>query len=290
MIVVMGASGPTGEALVHRLLEKGQAVRAVTRDPGRLRARLDPVGVDVRYADAADEDSLVDSFAGANQIFLAMANSPAQVDLETRVVATAAKCSIEHIVKLSAPYVAPDSPVAISRWHHAIECALADSGIPNTLLRPYAFMQKTLNLVPDIASAGAIYGSMGATACNFIDCRDIADVAAEVLTRPELAGASYELTADRTYSYPQIAAMLGALLGLRIDYVDLPADAMRRRLRERAHMPDWLAAHVVEIQQIALARNEIPTSTVTDLLGRSPRTLEAFLAENLDSFRPTVSH
>ncbi|WFR73053.1 NAD(P)H-binding protein [Prescottella defluvii] len=110
MIVVMGASGPTGEALVHRLLEKGQAVRAVTRDPGRLRARLDPVGVDVRYADAADEDSLVDSFAGANQIFLAMANSPAQVDLETRVVATAAKCSIEHIVKLSAPYVAPDSP------------------------------------------------------------------------------------------------------------------------------------------------------------------------------------
>lgn len=293
MIVVMGATGSTGSALLHRLTSLGVPVRALTRDPARLRARLGSptggspaAGVEIRAADAADPVTLRAAFEGADQLFLTMANSPAQAALEGNAVEAAARSGIRHVVKLSAPGVGADSPVAISRWHHAVEQQLLASGLPHTLLRPYAFMQKLLLLGPEIAARGVLYGAMADAPCNYVDCRDIADVAAAVLTRPELAGRTYTLTGDRAYSHPELAHLLGTLLGHPVRHLDLGAEGLRRHLLEHAGMPGWLAAHVAEIQQLAVDRPETPTTTVAGILGRPPRSLEAFLHEHLGAFRP----
>lgn len=290
MIVVMGAAGATGNALVHRLTTAGIHCRALSRDPDRLRANMNAVNtVDVRYADATDPASLRAAFEGASQLFLTMTNSPAQIELETRVIAIAAESGIAHIVKLSAPTAREDSPVAIARWHHAIEETLRNSGLEHTILRPYAFMQKLLLLTPQIAERGVIVGTMGAAACNYIDCRDIADVAAAALTRSEIAGGTYTLTGSATYSYPRLAALLSRLLDTHVRYVDLPPAEFRAQLIERSGFPGWLADHITEIQQLAVAYPEHPNDTVAHILGRAPRSLESFLAEHVNTFRPNVS-
>lgn len=283
MIAVMGATGATGHALVIRLIELGIPCRALSRDPDRLRA-MTP-GAEVAYADAADAASLRAAFTGATQLFLTMVNSPAQIELETRAIETARACGIRHVVKLSAPAAGPDSPVAVSRWHHAIEQELRTSGLEYTLLRPYAFMQKLPLLGPQVAAQGVIVGSMGSSACNYIDARDIADVAAAALTRAETAGGTYTLTGSRTYSYPELADLLSGLLGTPVRYLDLSPADFRAHLIERSGMPGWLADHITEIQQLAVAVPEHPTGTVTRILGRPPRSLECYLAENLDAFR-----
>ncbi len=289
MTVILGASGATGGALLQRLTELGLPSRALTRDPDALRARLGSAAgrqVEILAADATDPDSLRAAFKGARQLFLTMANSPQQVELELRCVRAAVDSGIEHIVKISAPAAEPDSPVAISRGHHTVERYLADSGVTHTVLRPYAFMQKLLLLAPAIAGPGLIHGAMRDAPCNYIDCRDIADVAAEVLTRPELAGQTYTLTGAETFSYPELAATLSLLLDRPIHYLDLPPQGLHDHLVQQARMPHWLATHVVEIQQLALTHPEHPTPTVTHLLGRSPRSLDAFLREHLTQFRP----
>ncbi|RKT05548.1 uncharacterized protein YbjT (DUF2867 family) [Streptomyces sp. 3211.6] len=288
MIVVMGATGATGSALLHRLTELGIPTRALSRNPGRLRTRLDSTTLsqtEVLAADAAAPASLRAAFTGATQLFLTMANSPAQVALETDVIAAAAESGIGHIVKLSAPGAGPDSPVAIARGHHTIEVALRSSGPTCTVLRPYAFMQKLLLLAPGVAAGGVIHGAMADAACNYIDCRDIADVAAAALTRPEIAGHTYTLTGDRTYSHPQLADLLGSLLERDVQYVDLPGTDLHRHLTGTARMPGWLASHIVEIQHMATTHPEEPNDTVTRILGRPPRALETFLHEHLDLFR-----
>ncbi|MFI6581113.1 NmrA family NAD(P)-binding protein [Embleya sp. NPDC050493] len=288
MIVVMGATGATGSALLHRLVTLGIPSRALGRDPERLRAGLDDASrrlVDVRAADADDPSSLHAAFHGAHQLFLTMANSPAQQEQERCAIRVAAAVGIEHIVKLSAPAATADSPVAISRWHHAIEETLRQSGVPHTVLRPYAFMQKLSTLAPMVAAQSIVHGTMGDAACNYVDCRDIGDVAAEVLIRPELRGRTYTLTGSRTFSHPQLVELLGRLLGRPIRYVDLSPEAMRHNLIERGGLPDWLAAHVVEIRQLAVNRPEEPTDTVARLLGRPPRTVAAYLDENIGLFR-----
>ncbi|BFV61110.1 SDR family oxidoreductase [Kitasatospora sp. CMC57] len=287
MIVVMGATGATGNALLRSLLALGAPVRALTRTPHRPipgTAGADRPLVEVQYADATDPRSLRTAFKGGSQLFLAMANSPEQAELETRVIDIAADAGIGHIVKISAPAAEPDSPVVISRGHHAIEEHLRASGLTHTVLRPYAFMQNLLRLAPTV-DQGVILGAMGDAPCNYVDCRDIGDVAAAALTRPDIAGGTYALTGPEAVSYPELASRLTAMTGHQIRYVDLAPDELRDSLIHNARMPAWLAEHVKEIQQLAIARPETPTTTVGEILGRPPRTLDAFLREHHAWFR-----
>lgn len=286
MIVVMGATGATGNALLHSLLALGAPVRALTRTP---HAPIPGIGgargarPEVRYADAADPDSLRTAFEGASRLFLTMANGPAQVELETRAVDMAAHAGVEHVVKISAPAAEPDSPVAVSRGHHAVEQHLRALGLSHTVLRPCAFMQNLLRLAPGVAQ-GAILGAMGEAPCNYIDCRDIADVAAAALTRPDIAGGTYALTGPEAVTHGELARRISILTGHRIRYVNLAPDELRDHLVRSARMPAWLADHVTEIQQLAVARPEHPNDTVSRILGRPPRTLDAFLHEHRDNF------
>ncbi|MFJ6482493.1 NmrA family NAD(P)-binding protein [Streptomyces sp. NPDC091682] len=287
MIVVMGATGATGNALVHSLLALGAPFRALTRTPhapipGTTGAHQPPV--EVRYADATDPHSLHTAFEGAGQLFLAMANGPAQVELETRVIDIAAHAGVGHIVKISAPAAEPDSPVAVSRGHHAVEEHLRTRGLTHTVLRPYAFAQNLLRLAPAVAQ-GVILGTAGDAPFNYVDCRDIGDVAAAALTRPDIAGGTYALTGPEAVSYPELASRLTSLTGRQVRYYDLTPDELRDHLIRHAHMPGWLADHVTEIQQLAVTRPEVPTTTVSDILGRPPRTLDAFLHEHRSHFR-----
>ncbi|OIK25473.1 NmrA family NAD(P)-binding protein [Streptomyces malaysiense] len=288
MIVVMGAAGATGGATLRSLAALGVPARALSRDPARLAAGLDDqtrARTEISPVDAADPDSLRTAFRGAHQLFLTMANGPHQVRYELNAVDAAVDRGVAHIVKVSAPAAEPNSPVRVSRGHHEIEARLRSSGILTTVLRPYAFMQKLLLLAPGIAAAGVVHGATGQARCNYVDVRDIGDAAAEVLTCPELTGATYPLTGGRAYSHPELADLLSELLGRPVRYLDLAPAELHAHLVTRAGMPDWLAAHVVEIQRLAVVREESPDGVFTRLTGRTPRTLEAFLGEHLHRFR-----
>ncbi|WCF10884.1 SDR family oxidoreductase [Paenibacillus thiaminolyticus] len=288
MIAIIGATGTIGSALVQRLAELGAPVRALSREPEKLRHQLSQWGkppIEVAAADASDPESLRRAFAGASQLFLAMSNSPRQIEWETSIIHTAVEAGIGHIVKISSPAYDQGAPVEVARWHHEIENVLRHSGVAHTVLRPYAFMQNLLRSAETIAAQHAFFGSMGDAACNFIDCRDIADVAAEVLTHREKAGQIYTLTGSEVVSYPQIADKLSAVLKRPIRYINMAPEEQRAVLIEHAQMPPWLASHVVEIQAMSVAIPEKPTDAVNRLLGREPRTMDAFLQENADRFR-----
>ncbi|MER7760641.1 NmrA family NAD(P)-binding protein [Streptomyces sp. NPDC097619] len=299
MITVMGASGATGGALVRHLRELGVPCRALTRAPHALTAALatgpHPGGapapsapsarVDVIGADAAEPDTLRAALAGSEQLFLAMANGPRQVALERAALDAAAATGVRHVVKLSAPAAEPDSPVAVSRDHHAIERHLAASGMTGTVLRPYAFMHKLLLAAPAIAR-GALVSSLGDAPCAYVDVRDVAEAAAEVLLRPYLAGAAYPLTGPRAYTPHQLAGLLSEVVGRPVRPVHLSPEEFHRHLRDTAGMPDRLARHVTEIQHLARTRPESPDGTLERLLGRPARTLPAFLDEHRTHFAP----
>ncbi|MCW7987715.1 nucleoside-diphosphate sugar epimerase [Streptomyces platensis subsp. clarensis] len=288
MITIMGATGATGGALLRRLIELDIPCRAVSRTPDKLRAVIGvETPVEIVGADAADPRALRAAFDGSTQLFLAMANSPRQVELEINAIDAAAACGVRHVVKLSAPAAEPDSPVAVSRGHWRVEAHLAATGMVATLLRPYAFMQKLLLNAPAVAE-GVLTGAMRDAPCNYIDARDIADVAAEALLRPGLDGATYALTGPQAFSYPELAHLLAEVTGRPVRYIDLPPDDFHGHLVRTAHMPDWLASHVVEIQQLAIARPEAPNDTVETILGRPARTLDAFVHEHLAMFAPVA--
>ncbi|MCG7409233.1 NmrA family NAD(P)-binding protein [Paenibacillus sp. ACRRX] len=292
MIIIVGATGTIGNALLRRLTQFGVPVRALSREPEKLVARLGKLAeeldqslIEVAAMDASDPQSMRSAFAGGSQLFLAMSNSPKQIELETSVIRIAKEMGINHIVKISSPAYDLSAPVEVARWHQEIEWVLYESGITHTILRPYAFMQNLLRQASTVKAANMFFGSMGNAACNFIDCRDIADVAAQVLTKKEWAGQIHTLTGSEVFSYPEVADRLTALLDRPIRYMNLSPEKHRTDLIELGQLPPWLANHVVEIQAMSVALPEKPTSAVKKIIGRDPRTLDAFLQEHVEHFR-----
>jgi uncharacterized protein YbjT (DUF2867 family) len=169
VILVLGGTGLVGAAVLRRLTELGAPTRALVRrlasTPESPARSITGDDVDMVVGDAADPASLHRAMRGVQQVFLVMANGPQQQQHELAVVHAAAVAGVEHLVKVSAPYVAPDSPVAIARTHHAGEQEhppdRARAGMQHTFLRPYAFMHNLRNNAPTSARAGYFTGTTG---------------------------------------------------------------------------------------------------------------------------------
>lgn len=283
MILVIGATGTSGRALLDRLGDLGVAARALVR-PGRAGPGPDlPDGTERVTGDAGDARALAAALDGVTQVFLAMGNGPRQEAVELGVVRDSARAGVRHLVKVSAPVVGATVPVAVARIHHTVERAVVDAGIGHTFLRPYAFMQNLVNHAPLIRRAGFFAGITGDTPLNLVDARDVGAVAAVALTTGRTAGRALVLTGAEAVSQPEIARRLSAL-GRPTRFLDQRAGEYRADLR-RAGSPPWLVDHLVEIQELAMARAETPNGTVEELTGRAPRGLDDFLRETLHQFR-----
>ncbi len=283
MIVVIGATGTTGSHLIDLLTARGEAVRAVSRDPSRSSGTD---GVHWVQADLTDREATKRACAGGTALFLATGNDERMVRLQKNAIRAARDAGVARIVKLSALGASDHSKSIIGTWHYAVEHVLFHAGGDWTILRPHVFMQNLLAQRESIRSAGEIRSPAGDGAIPFIDTRDIADVAAVVLTTQGHAGETYTLTGGLAMTYGDVAATLSTVLGRPVAYRRETLDEAWARLR-REGMPTWHAA-----AQLALAEYQRaggPTARTTDtverLTGRAPRTLETFVRDHVDDFR-----
>src|SRR2546426_1439790 len=111
---------------------------------------------------------------GIDRLFIAHGTSLEQVPNEIALINAAVASGVRHIVKLSA--LGPATRLLPLAWHMQIEAHLADQPIASTVLRPTSFSLVLKRLGPQIA-AGSWAGSAGNGRVNFIDIRDVAEVA-----------------------------------------------------------------------------------------------------------------
>jgi uncharacterized protein YbjT (DUF2867 family) len=266
MILVTGATGTVGSALVNALLTRGEQVTAVTRDPARIEPRPGlTVATEIGPADA---------------IFLLAPPGPGIPALDHAMLEAATVAGIPRLVKLSAigtpsRRTANDRP-GIGSWHQPGEIAVADCGRSWTILRPTSFASNTMAWIPDIRAGRPIPNLFGTGRQGVIAPADVAQVAAEVLTGPGHEGRTYTLTGPTLLTVPDQAAVLSAVLAVPITTRDVPpAEA-------RSSFPPELAE--VALAGVALVReggNAVLTPDVADLLGRPPTSFRAW-AEAVD--------
>jgi len=77
-------------------------------------------------------------------------------------------------------------------------------GLPHTLLLPSGVMQNFLASAQYVADQGVLYGMTGETPISYIDTRDVAAVAAQVLTSPGHQGKAYTLTGPEALSGDEV--------------------------------------------------------------------------------------
>jgi len=174
--------------------------------------------------------------------------------------------------------------VAFGRWHGEIDRHLAESGLPHTLLLPSGFMQNFLASAQYVADQGVLYGMTGETRVSYVDTRDVAAVAARVLTSPGHQGKAYALTGPEALSGDEVAERLSAATGHQVGSVDVAADTFGQALAG-AGLPGWLVERLVELN-IMMADGHAAgvTDEVARLTGRQPRTFAQFAAEHRAAF------
>jgi uncharacterized protein YbjT (DUF2867 family) len=127
--------------------------------------------------------------------------------------------------------------------------------------------------------------SAGQAPVSLIDVRDIASVAAHVLSEPTHEGKTYDLTGPQALTHTDIADRLSQATNTQITYRDIPPEAMRKGLVDFG-MPAWQADGLVE-DYAHYRRGEAAevTATVREITGSEPRTFSSFALESAALFR-----
>jgi uncharacterized protein YbjT (DUF2867 family) len=222
-LLVTGATGTIGQALVKELHARGASFAVMSSKPGRSVG-----GAATVHGDMADAGSLRAAFSGVDTLFLLFPYQPNAVELARNAVQAAQAAGVKHIVRSSGAGADANSPVAIAQMQGVIDQLIEQSGIPYTLLRPNGFMQNWVNFSAGQIKAGSYAAPNGDGAISVIDVRDIAEVAAIVLTDPAAhAGKAYTLTGGEALTTAQQLAMIAAAAGRAVRYDDISEEQAR---------------------------------------------------------------
>jgi uncharacterized protein YbjT (DUF2867 family)/predicted SnoaL-like aldol condensation-catalyzing enzyme len=283
MLLITGASGSVGSAVLAAAAKTGAKHRALFRRPpaaGDL-----PAGTEVVLGDFAEPAGLAGALSGVDSVFLVCAPIPDLVHLEINMIEACKAAGVRKIV-LNSALGAGRYQKSFPALHRQVENHLLGSGIAYCILRPDTFMQNMVAyFAPGIRAEGKFYAAMGEAPVHFIDVRDIAEVAVQALTTEKHDQHIYELHGPDGLTYGEVADRISLLTGVEAGFVDIPREAQQRAM-QGAGMPDWQITAILDLQEYYTGSDKAtPTDLTRQILGRKPRTVDGFIAENTGSFR-----
>ena len=172
----------------------------------------------------------------------------------------------------------------MARWHAKSEDELRRADVPYAILQPQLLMQSTLAYAPFVKEQGLFHGAMRDGRVAFVDARDVAAVAAAVLTGRGHEGKTYVVTGGEALSLGDVAGRLAAAIGKAVRYVDLPAGELKRRLLD-AGLSSWLVEDLPALHVFfSTGGGSATTRVVREVTGSPPRTYDAFARESAPAF------
>jgi len=299
VVVVAGATGRVGDALVRELRARGgdgsaSLAVALARDKGKARAKL---GEDVltMQCDLRDIAALRNTLGALRskpwRLFLACGNTPDQGALETNLLTAAEENGCEYVVKLSTVRTALEAKLGgYIQAHSDVERALMESKVPyRTVLRPNLFMQMLesgpLGLGSLLKSADSCRHPFANSPVSMIDVRDVAATAAILLLSDDASGydgRTLDLTGGRAVSARDcLDEAVSPLRPRPVDCEEIPLGELVGGMG----LPDGVAERLQAFFAV-IAGSDFVTSSVEEVTGRPARSVRQFVADNPLPFLP----
>jgi uncharacterized protein YbjT (DUF2867 family) len=269
-ILVVGASGTVGSELSRLLAHQGHDVRRGTSkaptEPGQV--ALDVVG----------RAGIAEAFEGVARAFLLCPPGfTNQDELLKPLIDEAGRRKLEKVVLMSAMGANADENAPLRKAERHLEQA----GVPYHIIRPNWFMQNFQTFwLQGIVGQDKIFLPVGNAKGSFIDTRDVAAVAASLLTRDDVTEREFDLTGPEALDHHQIAAILSREVGRTITYEDIPPEAMRAGLLGAGLPADYVEFLLLILGFFKAGYSEHTTGAVESILGRRPITFEQYARDN----------
>jgi uncharacterized protein YbjT (DUF2867 family) len=283
VILLTGVTGKTGGEAARQLLAKGARLRALVRNEARA-ADLRAAGVELVVGDIADPDTVRRALAGVDKALLVLPNGRNQLAQEKQFTDLAVAAGLRHLVKMSSMEAVPHAKTPIPQGHWAVEEYIRASGLAWTMVKPNFFMQNLLTSAASIKAQRRFSLPMGSGTTGMADIRDIGAVCAEVLTGRGHEGKSYEITGPEVLTFGEVADRFSEVLGTKIEYVPMPMDQFRERMKNV--LEPWHLNAVCELfREIDEIGLDHTTGTFRQLLGREPISVRQFVQDHVALFR-----
>jgi uncharacterized protein YbjT (DUF2867 family) len=277
--LVIGANGTVGSELVRLLDERGHAVVKATSKAVTDTARE----VQVNLATGA---GLAQAFAGVEQVFLLTPPGFAQQDALLIPTIDAAKAQgVRKLVLMTAMGANADEAAPLRK----AEVHLLQSGLAYNIIRPNWFMQNFNTFwIQGILEHGKIFLPVGTAKGSFIDARDIAAVAAELLSGASRDNQEFDLTGSVALDHDAVAKVLSAETGKNITFQDIPAEAMRSGLLGAGVPAPYAEFLLLILGYFKAGYSERTTDAVQTILGRAPGTLAQYAKDYRAAWMPSA--
>lgn len=282
-LLVTGAGGRLGRLVVESLLEnQAGKVVATTREPQRL-TDLAARGVDVRYADFDQPESLLSAFAGVDRLLLVSTNQIDRPGLrlaQHRTAVGAAKAAgVGHIAFTSVPAPQPFPEAALIDDYFWTEVAIFESGLDWTILRNNLYTETVLQTLAYSLATGEMPTAAGRGSRSWVSRADCARTAAAVL-----AGASgrqiLDVTGPETLTSAEFVAVAAQVTGRVLQPVAVSVNDYRRHLLAAGLAP--MVADALVDYEVATARGYtgVVSPAVKAWTGRTPADVRSVLTEH----------
>lgn len=274
MILITGVTGRVGSKLVESLLQSGEQVRVLVRNPQKA-ANLQALGASVCLGDLNRLDHLDIALQECDRLFSIPPNTINQAEQEIQLYQAAKRTGIRHIVKLSTVKSDIESSCHFFKQHAIAEQHLKQSGIKFTILQTNSFMQNFLWFADEIRTKRTLSLPMKDTKTAPIDIRDVVRVGSAILAEEEHEGKTYNLTGSELLSLQEIAEKLSTVTNQKITYIDASPLNFKQMLISSS-VPDWFAEAVTTSWQIASKGKPTLTDVVTKIGRKQPITFNEF--------------
>ena len=288
LILVTGATGKTGRAVVRQLLDIGYPVRATVRKHDERAAKLKSLGAEVVVADFHDLRSMRGAMKGVGRVYFVYPPQGARLIEATTIAATAARdAGVRGFVNMSQISAREDSDSPLARHHWLSEGILDWADVGAIHIRPTFFAEMLPILgAKTIAAEGKLYLPYGDERHAPVAADDIARVVVGLLTDPEPhIGERYVLTGPKNLTVAEMASVLSEELGTAVEYVDLPLDVWGDAISGVEGLNEFAITHLKAVavdHQNGIFSGE--TDVVERIGGQPPQSLPDFIRENIDGF------
>jgi uncharacterized protein YbjT (DUF2867 family) len=276
VILVTGATGNAGGAVLRALVGTGGKIRALVRDADRSRL---PGDVEAVVGDLNRPETLSRHLDGVTAAFL-LSGYDGLRDTLSRMRGA----GVQRVVLLSSSAAPGDDLTnAVARYHILSERAVRESGLAWTFLQPNTFMTNTFQWLPQLRSGDVVRAPFPDVRVATIDPADVGAVAAAALTSDAHAGRAYRLSGPESLLPAERVAILSAALGRRLRFEGQSNE------EARAEMSEAMPAEYVEAFFRFFADGDLDESevlpTVGEVTGRPPRTFEEWVGAHVDALR-----